>query len=1165
MKHFVSLLLTALILTSILPLSVISAHASPFAGGNGSEANPYLVGTPEALDAVRNNPSAHYRQVADIDMSAWGNWEGPDIYGSYNGNGFSISNLKITHDDPSRKGGWFGLFESVYHGTVKNVNLINIDYSINTIVENYDYMSIEIGGIAACSDNGIIQNCNVSGTIKASGAFFYNIGGILGSSRGDVLIDNCANSASIEVKTDYLEENSHVTVSCGGIAGEIDGRDKIERCTNIGNLNICSDNNAYVGGIIGKALYSADIINCLNSGNIFACITLNATNEPQGALYECICGGILADGNSIIDTCINYGSIDAITYNTKLSAISCGGISSGNGFYISDATIKNCVNAAFHINIASADGNEQHTLSKVSRITPIAGTIESCYSYDQTKINNQTVPDSKPTSTNGKNLKKSDLLIESSYPNFDFINTWIIDERVGGAILREIPFVFEPIEPLPIIPEIPSESTFADFNELLYRADHLTNGNSNILSDIATYNLLLTSQYSPSRIIVDSHPENMQTMAAAWEAIKATVEAADGDASQVMKQSAKQEDLITAYILGAVGVYTEYQYVDAVEKNFKHTQNLVTVLCELNGTYAAAGDEFKKFITDKDDDIEKCLLEYYDKTDPTMSALLEKKEGMSVIGSVISRANSIEDIISEISAYSKLYSVSESTKEALLLMYEVCPDEAKELKESLKLTAEIVSSANEEMIKDIAEREFAFGLCKEASYAITDKLWEYMTDAFVDKCAVAKGFVALAKMELTVMDKFFGIDARTEQYFKLCTLNEVDSVAGLAVHQALNNYNESPTSENAATFLAAIELKFGFVAQSYSESIKYSEIITDSGMLQKIQNGVREFLNIDNTNVLKDSLISAQKAKDALHCSLLTSWISSLDAEDHNLAENYYEYRERMYTRYQPELAEYFAPSRICATKQYSVHCPVNVSVYDSFGNLVAEVGEDAVWSSAEIAVVYDHEEKEIYFFGDTDYTIVCKGFDAGDMDIAVTDYDTDGNIIRTVNYNNVPVSPGSVHSLSSDSVSDSDGNTLECDYDSKNTDAKKYKISISYGVISGYLFETYAASGERIEISAIIPEGYRFVGWQAVGGEVVFEDTTAASTIFFMPEGEVAISAKLKRIDNDEDDDGDEKVNNGTSVIVIIVIAVAAVIILASITILIVMINEKKKNSKKE
>lgn len=1157
MKRVLSFLLTAITILTSLPLSALQISASPFAGGDGSEGNPYLVATPEALNAVRDNPTAHYLQIADIDMSSWGNWTPINSFrGVYDGQKQTISNLKIDVHDTSTYATAYGLFAEASGGKIKNVILKDINYSI-TKKGSTEYVhgganySVYVGGI--CGNYGSIENCTVSGSITVD-ALSSQVGGICGCTYSD--ITNCFNSATLTVN---LTENS----ACGGIAGSNSG--KITLSTNAGAINASSNKGVSVGGICGINK-DGRVQNCLNSGNLTC---LNDYYYKSGNGFYA--GGIVGRNGNVSNS-VNYGSINAIATASKNDDgnytywLTGGILGYCNEQYESGAescfnlcrSIISCYNnggTLIYINTASRI-NGSVTLGGMGNYTP---SFDNCYSLDETLLNEKIVippeKESMELKKQGKNLTAAQCLLESSYSGFDFKKSWIIDASIGGAILRDTPYTSVPIDP-----ETPQE-IIADFNDLIYRADYLTKGKASILTDPAIHSLLLTNNFTPSRIIVDAHPENMQTVAAAWEALKATVDAADGDASQVLKQNTKQEDLITAYILGAVGNYTDYQFADAVKNNFKHTQNLVKVLCELNGTYAMAGDEFKEFIKGKDGDVEKLLRDYYEKNDPTMSALLKTKKGISVVSSVISTANSIEDVVSEISSYSKLYGINESTKEALLLMYKVCPDESKALKKALKLTAEIVSSANEEMIKDISEREFAFSLCRETAYAVTDKLWGYMTDAFVDSCPVAKGYVALAKMELTVMDKFFGIDARTEQYFKLCTLNEVDRVAALAVHQAMNDYIASPTSEKAATFLSAIELKFGFVDQSYNESIKYSEVITDSGILQKMENGFRNLFGIENVNVLKESLIGAEKAKNSLHCTILTAWISELDAEDHSLAKNYYEYREAMFTRYDPENANDFIEVFRNAAKQYSIHCPVNVQVFSPSGELIAEVGKDSIFASEDVAVIYDHGEKEIIFFEEGDYILSCEGYDDGDMDIEITEFDSEGNIVRKVNYNNIPVAPSSIHAMSGNEVKTNDGNSLPFDYDSDRA-SKKHKVSIENGVISGYLFERDAAKGERIEISAIIPEGYRFVGWQVTGGDVVFEDTKASSTSFFMPESDIEISAKFKKLDRDDDED---KPNTGIPVIIIFVIAGGALITLSGIAILIVMIKERKKNSKKE
>ena len=49
--------------------------AYTFAHGTGTAADPYQVATADDLNGVRDYLSAHFKQMADIDLSGYANWE----------------------------------------------------------------------------------------------------------------------------------------------------------------------------------------------------------------------------------------------------------------------------------------------------------------------------------------------------------------------------------------------------------------------------------------------------------------------------------------------------------------------------------------------------------------------------------------------------------------------------------------------------------------------------------------------------------------------------------------------------------------------------------------------------------------------------------------------------------------------------------------------------------------------------------------------------------------------------------------------------------------------------------------------------------------------------------------------------------------------------------
>ena len=140
------------------PLTVTSS-------GSGTPSDPFKVYNVATLQKVGKGTDgwtldASYEQVTDIDLSnvTWtpigDNIVGSEFIGSYDGNGKTISNLKIDSQSSNYQG-LFGYFEDAI---VKNVGLVNCD------VKGRDY----IGGVVGYN-GGTVLNCaalnpNISGS-----------------------------------------------------------------------------------------------------------------------------------------------------------------------------------------------------------------------------------------------------------------------------------------------------------------------------------------------------------------------------------------------------------------------------------------------------------------------------------------------------------------------------------------------------------------------------------------------------------------------------------------------------------------------------------------------------------------------------------------------------------------------------------------------------------------------------------------------------------------------------------------------------------------------------------------------------------------------------------------------------------------------------------------
>ncbi|MCH8519978.1 MAG: peptidase A26, partial [Nanoarchaeota archaeon] len=114
-----------IIFLSILLLSVSSVSA--FSGGDGTEGDPFQISTPEHLQNMSADLSAHYILVNDIDMniSPYNQTVGFNpigtFSGSFNGDGFTVSNLFINSTS-----GNTGLF-TLLSGSVSNLVLEDVN------------------------------------------------------------------------------------------------------------------------------------------------------------------------------------------------------------------------------------------------------------------------------------------------------------------------------------------------------------------------------------------------------------------------------------------------------------------------------------------------------------------------------------------------------------------------------------------------------------------------------------------------------------------------------------------------------------------------------------------------------------------------------------------------------------------------------------------------------------------------------------------------------------------------------------------------------------------------------------------------------------------------------------------------------------------------------
>nr|WP_303775964.1 fimbrillin family protein [Bacteroides intestinalis] len=219
--------------------------------GAGTLSDPYLVTTPPQLRGFAQNTAGYYKQMANIDLLPYTNWNPSDISGVYDGNHKEIQNLNFS-------GGGGGLFKD-NRGTIKNTHILSGTLKGTGL----------IGGICSKlmgSSNAVVENCSNAATIEGTndnGSGTY-IGGISGNIEGSCIVRYCRNSGTITGKAELI----------GGITGWASSG-TVSYCYNVGAVTPTKPyhpgKSAGYGGISGGTYYgNATLSYCYNIGTILA-------------------------------------------------------------------------------------------------------------------------------------------------------------------------------------------------------------------------------------------------------------------------------------------------------------------------------------------------------------------------------------------------------------------------------------------------------------------------------------------------------------------------------------------------------------------------------------------------------------------------------------------------------------------------------------------------------------------------------------------------------------------------------------------------------------------------------------------------------------------------------------------------------------------------------
>ncbi|MDO4543055.1 MAG: GLUG motif-containing protein [Clostridia bacterium] len=297
--------------------------ATGYAGGSGTEADPYLIanGAQLAYLAQCVNTGEYYsngkyfKLTADIylnDTTNWQNWansapankwtaigrmeerDDPPMgfLGHFDGDSYSVSGVYINKTGKTDSDCSQGLFGYCYEASIVNLAVKDSyirGYSyVGSVVGASTYSDVSncyntgtvignnyVGGLAGDNSDSVIENCYNTGRVSGN----QNVGGLAGASW--CIVENCYNKGAVSGSRNV-----------GGIVGYSGSYSGVENCYNIGKVS----GSQYVGGVIGYNY--KDNYDSYLSAIAKNCYYLDTCGATSGTGYS---GGIITNVIALTD------------------------------------------------------------------------------------------------------------------------------------------------------------------------------------------------------------------------------------------------------------------------------------------------------------------------------------------------------------------------------------------------------------------------------------------------------------------------------------------------------------------------------------------------------------------------------------------------------------------------------------------------------------------------------------------------------------------------------------------------------------------------------------------------------------------------------------------------------------------------------------------------
>lgn len=582
---------------------------------------------------------------------------------------------------------------------------------------------------------------------------------------------------------------------------------------------------------------------------------------------------------------------------------------------------------------------------------------------------------------------------------------YTIDGGSGGAAAATATPTAEPTA----TPTAAPTATPYVFEVERYRADYiLDKSSSNILSDMENRIFKLTCG---KEIYENGKEKKVGVLTDFWRGMNDLFNAAD-DVSSLGDVAFEEKDIYEAVIWDIFESSINFQSMSKIDAtisdNGKNVYDYVTKqMKDIYGITVSDKNMYQSLPKEQKEQWLNLVSDSFTQEYPGLSKSIDFSDKVDLF---LDAAKDLEDVINRCSAYCALISMNDSMKQVLKEMYQKCPADETGMKMAL-LNCVSVMNSNEKNLTSEVMLTIAGTAGKRFAQVGVSKIWDGVKAEVAAAHPAVILYMVAFKSGTFISNSLFNTDATAEAYHKLEAVVKTEDVANQAYYKLKKKYQSDMTEANAANYNSAIDVMFNAKEVDCDAAIEYVESISDAAVSALF--GVAK-----KAEEKKKSIIEVQNSTFDTHESILTGWIYSLENDNPIEYRNY----EKMFTESEKRI-----------NKRYHIACPVDVYIYDKNGNEVGSVvnNKAAVDDDANIIVTSYNDEKIVYL-DDEQYSLEYRATGSGTMDITIDEYNKNGKVERTVGYNDLSISSGTVYESenSNDCEVTLNGSKVDSDYD---------------------------------------------------------------------------------------------------------------------------------------